>query len=207
MSAPFRATRIEWPAPDRRNNEDQRPCAGVTFRSRCRVGLARVSPGNGAGCADPRAVWPVRVNAGVFGPGRPYREMLLSPNHAVYVDGKLVPVGCLANGRSIVQLSADMVTYYHLELAKHDLLLAEVLLTETYLDVGDRANFSNGSEPMRLFADFAPHAGATASRWEMLGCAPLIVCGPELETVRARVNGLLPESVETQYVSAREARA
>ena len=31
---------------------------------------------------DPRKVWPVRIEAGAFGPGRPVRDLYLSPNHA-----------------------------------------------------------------------------------------------------------------------------
>ena len=37
------------------------------------------------GIAKPRKVWPVRVAAGAFGPGRPHRDLFLSPDHAVYV--------------------------------------------------------------------------------------------------------------------------
>lgn len=34
---------------------------------------------------DPEEVWPVRVSAGTFGPGRSSRDLYLSPNHGVYV--------------------------------------------------------------------------------------------------------------------------
>jgi hypothetical protein len=137
---------------------------------------------------DPRLVWPVRVGAGAFGQGQPYRDLLLSPNHSVYIEGDLIPVLHLVNGCSIVQLPVDEVTYYHLELAQHDLLMTEGLLTESYLDGGDRSNFINGTEAMRLFPDFA--SVDVAARWETKGCAPLVIRGPRLEAARRWVNGL-----------------
>lgn len=126
---------------------------------------------------DPRRVWPVRVRAGAFGPGRPKRTLFLSPDHAVYVNGVLIPVKHLINGTSIAQAQVDSVTYYHVELAEHDVLLAEGLPVESYLDTGDRANFAN-SAVVRQFPDFSARA------WDGLGCAPLIVTGRELTAAR-----------------------
>ena len=39
----------------------------------------------------PRKVWPVRVAAGAFGPGRPHTDLFLSPDHAVYVNAGADP--------------------------------------------------------------------------------------------------------------------
>jgi len=143
---------------------------------------------------DPRKVWPVRVAAGTFGPCQPSRDLTLSPNHAVYVNGDLIPISRLINGLSIVQVPVDEVTYYHVELAEHDLLLAEGLLAESYLDVGDRANFANGGEQLRLYPDFATTSPDVAAAWETRGCAPLILHGPRLEAVRSWLNEIaLPQ--------------
>jgi hypothetical protein len=139
---------------------------------------------------EPRQVWPVRVAAGAFGAGLPRRTLFLSPNHAVYVNDVLIPVRLLLNGWSIFQAPVDRVTYYHIELARHDLLLSEGLPTESYLDTGDRSNFSNGGETMRLFPNFADRPPNIASFWELNGCAPLIIHGPELEAARSWVDGL-----------------
>ena len=135
----------------------------------------------------PRTVWPVLISAHAFGPSMPERDLLLSPDHAVYVDEVLIPVGQLANGTSIAQVPVGKVTYYHVELPRHDVLLAEGLPVESYLDTGDRSNFANGGGPMRLFPHFlsAPNAPVV---WEARGCAPLIVTGPKLDAVRERVN-------------------
>lgn len=144
---------------------------------------------------DPSLAWPVRVAAGAMGPGCPHRDLLLSPNHSVCVLGDLVPVRCLTNGTSIVQVPVDEVSYYHIELAQHDMVWAEGLLAESYLDVGDRANFSNGGGPMRLFPDFATPAVTNATMWETRSCAALVLHGPRLAAARAWVDALADRPV------------
>jgi collagen type I alpha len=129
----------------------------------------------------PEQVWPVRIAAGAFATARPRRDLWLSPNHAVFADGVLIPVKYLIDGSSITQVSRDRVTYYHVELPCHDLLLAEGLEVESYLDTDNRAAFSNGGGAVTLFPDFA------ACRWEAEGCAPLVITGPALAAVRRRV--------------------
>ena len=47
---------------------------------------------------------PVHIQGHAFGPGRPARELLLSPDHAVFIDGVLVPVKLLINGKTIRQI-------------------------------------------------------------------------------------------------------
>ena len=116
--------------------------------------------------------------------------MFLSPNHGVYVSDDLIPIKHLINGSSIVQVQVDQVTYYHVELAQHDLLLSEGLPSESYLDAGDRADFADSDAPMRLFPDFASRPVEIALLWEACGCAPLVVHGPRLEAVRRWLNGL-----------------
>ena len=72
-----------------------------------------------------------RISAGAFGKGRPSRVLYLPPDHAVYADDALIPVNYLINYRNIVQTAPRQVTYYHAELARPDILLAEVLPAET----------------------------------------------------------------------------
>jgi hypothetical protein len=129
----------------------------------------------------PEEVWPVRVAAGAFGRGMPSRDLLLSPDHAVFAGGVLIPVRHLVNGRTVRQEPADSVTYFHVELAAHDVLLAEGLACESYLDTGNRAAFANGGGAVMLHADFARRAWAAGS------CAPLVEAGPEVAAVRARL--------------------
>ena len=93
----------------------------------------------------PRQVWPVRVAAGAFGPGRPCRELFLSPDHGVFVNDVLIPIKHLINGSTIVQVKVERVTYHHIELAEHDVLLAEGLAAESFLDMRDGSRYAGSS--------------------------------------------------------------
>jgi hypothetical protein len=138
----------------------------------------------------PDNVWPVQVNAHAFGPGLPARDLFLSPDHAIYVDDVLIPVGRLVNGTSIVRVPSSRVTYYHVELPMHDVLLAEGLPTESYLDTGDRSNFDDSDGAIRLFPDFSRRAPNVAALWEVHGCAPLVLAGPKARATMARIDRL-----------------
>ena len=135
---------------------------------------------------EPAKVWPVRVAAHAFGPGLPHTDLFLSPDHAVFVDNVLVPIRYLINDTSITQIKTDTVTYYHVELAEHDVVHAEGLSAETYLENGDRASFDDGGGPIALFPDFG------ARRWDALGCAPLVLTGRRLDAIRARLAAVEP---------------
>jgi collagen type I/II/III/V/XI/XXIV/XXVII alpha len=127
---------------------------------------------------NPANVWPVRIAADAFGPGRPCRDLWLSPDHALYLGEVLIPVKYLINDTTIAQIPRDQVTYYHVELPRHSVLLAEAQPSESYLDIGDHSSFTNGDGPISLYPDFA------SRRWEAEACAPLIVSGPIVEAAR-----------------------
>ena len=128
----------------------------------------------------PEKICPVRVREGAFGPALPQRDLFLSPDHAVFTDGVLIPVCELINGASVVQERVHSVRYLHVELAVHDVVLAEGLPVESFLDLGNHRQFSESPGPVDLHPDF------TALAWEA-ACAPLKLCGPEVDAVRARL--------------------
>ena len=45
----------------------------------------------------------------------------------------------LVNGTTITQVEVDEVTYWHVELDSHDVILAEGPPAESYLEMGNRA--------------------------------------------------------------------
>jgi ELWxxDGT repeat protein len=138
-------------------------------------------PTNCEGHPKPETVWPVWIRAGAFGANVPVRDLYLSPDHAVFVNGVLVPVKLLINGTSIAQVKRAKVTYFHVELPRHAVILAEGLTVESYLDIGDRKNFHQHGATIRLFPDFAgPLAPGSALAWETGGAAPLVMTGEEL---------------------------
>ena len=132
----------------------------------------------------PAELWPVRISAGAFAPGLPARDLWLSPGHGVHVPdggGALIPVRFLVNGASIAQQTVAQVSYFHVELDAHDVLFAEGLAAETYLDTGNRDAFANCDGAVQAFPDFSPGA-ATAQP-----CAPLLTGGPTVLAVRRRL--------------------
>jgi len=150
---------------------------------------------------QPREVWPIRVRAGAFDVGKPSRDLFLSPDHAVYVDGNLVPIRLLENGATIAQQQVGSVHYYHVELENHDVVLAEGLPSESYLDTGNRYMFRNGGATVRLHPDFS---GATdQARREAESCAPLVCDAMHVEPVwrslaqRAEALGFALPVIET----------
>ena len=149
----------------------------------------------------PQRVWPVRVRNGAFGAGVPHRDLRLSPDHAVFVYDVLIPIKLLINGTSIAQVPLDEVTYYHVELEYHDVLLAEGLPAESYLDTGDRCNFANAAGPVALHPDFSSRRRDTAHIWEALGCARRIVTGSEVDAARLLVNSRAAAAAQTDAVT------
>lgn len=119
---------------------------------------------------------PVLIHPGAFGPGQPARLLRLSASHAVYVAGVLVPVTHLVNGATITrEQHAAAVTYYHAELDRHDILLAEGLACESYLDTGNRAG---------LYEELGRHCPARKP------FAEIVTGGARLAAIRHRLHGL-----------------
>lgn len=110
-----------------------------------------------------------------------HADLFLSPDHAVYVDGVLIPIRRLIDGARVARLRRRHVHYVQIELDRHDIVHAEGLPAESYLDTGDRHSFT----AIGLAADVL--RGYVARLWEAEGCADFVLAGPVLERVRARL--------------------
>lgn len=130
----------------------------------------------------PEQYQPVRVEPHAFAPNVPSFPVRLSPGHAVLVDGVLVPVSGLVNGASIVQEDVAEVRYFHIELESHDVLLAEGLPCESYMDDGNRQSFRNNGAYSALYGRLDPQC------WDG-ACAPVVADGPQLTAIRERLLG------------------
>ena len=131
----------------------------------------------GASCSPTARSCPIRIQAGALGGGLPKRDLFVSPMHAMFLDGVLVPARALLNGVTITQATTTRVDYVHVELDSHDVILAEGAASETFLDDDSRGMFHNASEFAALYA------GAVEGQ----SCAPRLESGEIVEAIRRRL--------------------
>ena len=131
---------------------------------------------------EPHMVWPVRIRANALAEGVPARDLLVSPEHSLLIDGVLMPARVLVNGANVVQDRVDRITWWHIELASHDVILAENTPAETYADTGNRAAFENAGPCVQLHPDFG------RAMHEAQACAPFADTGASVARARARLH-------------------
>jgi hypothetical protein len=99
----------------------------------------------------------VRIAAGALGAGLPLRNLVVTADHALVLDGLLVNAGALVNGTTIAPVPvADLGerhTIYHVETEAHDVILAEGVPAETYVDYVGRRVFDNHAEYLALYGE------------------------------------------------------
>ncbi len=129
---------------------------------------------------------PIRLRPNAIADNQPTRDLFLSPEHCLIIDGLCVPAKLLVNGGTITsERDHAPFTYYHIELERHGILLAENALAESYLDTGNRSLFDNSDEPRQLHPSFT--LNANAERWLTDACAPLIRDADQLEPIWRRL--------------------
>jgi hypothetical protein len=141
--------------------------------------------------ACPAIVRPVCIRAGAIADCLPVRDLVISPDHALYLDGVLVPAKTLINGYSIYQMDVGEVTYHHIELHEHGAVFAEGVAAESYLDTGNRDGFEGADKITTLHPDFGQ------GRREAKGFAPFAETGIVVERLRQRL--LDRAGIETCY--------
>jgi len=103
---------------------------------------------------------PVRIRAGAFADGLPERDLCLTGDHAVRLDGVLITASALVNGDSVAWMTPEETgpsyTVYHVETARHEVILAEGVAAETYIDYVSRQGFDNFETYRARFGEEEP---------------------------------------------------
>ena len=120
------------------------------------------------------AATPVIVRKDALADNVPNRDLRITKGHSIYIDEILIPVEFLVNHRSIIwDDRAREVTFYHIELAVHDVLVANGAPAESYRDDGNRWMFRN----VNTGWDQPPKSP----------CAPVLTGGPVVDEVWQRL--------------------
>ena len=103
-------------------------CQHVTIRADCPPDVGGV---------------PIRISKDALAVGVPHHDLLVTPEHCLYLEGCFVPVRMLVNGMTI-SYAHEIRSYkcYHIETRDHAVIRANGLFTESYLDTGNRRNFN-----------------------------------------------------------------
>ncbi|WP_082782396.1 Hint domain-containing protein [Acetobacter senegalensis] len=127
---------------DWRNNQDV--IRTVIWTGKARATVRPDLPNDEAG-------WPVRVLKDAIADGVPYKDMLITAEHCLFFRDRFVPVRMLVNGVSIFyDKSISSYEYYHIETEQHSVITADGMLTESYLDTGNRSSFRQNGKVATL---------------------------------------------------------
>jgi hypothetical protein len=149
------------------------------------------------------SVAPIRVARFALDDQYPRRDLYLSPKHGLFVDGALIPVEHLVNGRSVAPAKMDdgeVIEYFHIELETHEVIFAEGAPAETLLVTNGREGFANfveyerlyGSEERPAMKPFAPVLDYYGGRAELQGLlrlalSPIVDVRDPIQRARDRI--------------------
>ena len=130
---------------------------------------------------------PVRIEAGALGPDLPNAPLTVTADHALLFDDMLINAGTLVNGTTIRLLPLAGLparfNYWHLELEKHECVVANGVPAESFIDYVGRSGFDNYDEYLALagadrlipempFVRISAHRLVPPDLREALGIAP-----------------------------------
>lgn len=137
---------------------------------------ARIDPGR----SDDLSGFPVRISRHALGEGVPFKDMLITAEHCLFIDGAFIPVRMLVNGRTIrYDRTIGAYEYFHIETASHSIVRADGVLSESYLDTGGRRAFRQTGKVHVL--------GSRQLNWTDWAAAPLMTGRDFVQPVYERI--------------------
>ena len=138
--------------------------------------------------SDPSKPWvkdalPVRIARSALAPEVPHSDLYVTAEHALFIEGVLIPVGNLINGTTITRQEArecDELEYFNIKVEGHDVIYAEAAPVETLRDVDESA--VNFAEYFRKYG---------IPRTQETRCAPYISFGGSRGELKSRVRSAI----------------
>jgi hypothetical protein len=127
---------------------------------------------------------PIRIAASAISPGVPAQDIYVSPGHALFIDGHLIPAKYLVNGLTITQeelSERDVVEYLHLVFERHEVFYAAGLAVESLRvsyagEPKDRfIRYEDDGSVIEPMVSYAPLLGYFGGRQEVIAFARLTV--------------------------------
>lgn len=129
---------------------------------------------------DDAAGYPVRIKKDAFADKVPYKDMLITPEHCLFIEGGFIPVRMLVNGGSIYyDHSIRSYDYYHLELEEHSVITVDGVLSESYLNTANHECFEQSGNVISLKIG--------TKTWESDAAAPLMTFRDKVESIYHRI--------------------
>jgi hypothetical protein len=126
-------------------------------------------------------VTPVLIRANAIADDVPCRDLRVSPEHALFINGVLVPAVHLVNGRTIIrEQSGNVIEYFHIEVEGQAIVFADGAPAETYVNHDNRRMFANWHEYVALYGDDQPRTDADGKFERVYPC---VTSGPALEAI------------------------
>lgn len=110
----------------------------------------------------------IRICSGALDDNVPFKDLLVTPEHCLFIEGRFIPARMLVNGRSIRVDDQETFSIYHIETKDHAIVMADGALAESYLDTGNRQTFQSSDKV--VFPSFGQ-----AKNWDTDSAAPLEV--------------------------------
>ena len=117
--------------------------------------------------------WPIRIRPHTFGRNCPFQDLYVTEEHCLFLKGAFVPTRMLVNDSTIIREERTAYDIYHIETYEHRIISANGVLSETYLDTGNRDSFITPDDTTTLHPHIASHS--RIKNWEQDAAAPLKV--------------------------------
>lgn len=123
---------------------------------------------------------PVRFRVGALGNGLPTKELTVTADHGMVIDGLVINAAALINGTTIdwVPMAElpESFTVYHVETEAHDVILANGVETETFIDYVGRQAFDNHADYVDLYGAERIIPEMSAPRVSTARLVPAAIC-------------------------------